>query len=263
MPAVPLVVGAIATYGGAAAIAAGGLTVLGAVAAGATLLGGVAMIAGTLKGGAEGAKWTGDGSMLAAIGSLGMNFTGASAAGTGAAETNATVNAADSGAISQGAQVTLDANAAAGTTTNMATAATNADQVAFNAAQDQAFNAANGITATPAATSPVLGANPNNPLNATLNPSPAVSSAPAPTINASGTGVTAGTDTAARTAATTIQPPSSSLTSNNNLMLLAGNAMSGYSQGQAAQEIQRQRVAAEQQAFARSQYNPLLTASNK
>lgn len=266
MPAIPIVVGYMAASAGYTALAAGGLTLLGTVAAGATLLGGVAMLAGTIKGGPEGAKWTSDGGMMAAAGSLGMNALGPS----GMTEAGAADTAANQSAV---------ANSTTGNFVDAGAAPTSTS----TAGSDVAGN----LMSSPSAANIGDGSMLSNPLNAASNtqslatagaPSaltqtPMVStpaSATAPTVNATGTGVTAGNDVAARTAATTIQPPSSSLTSNNNLMTLAGNAMQGYNNAQmtqaqmdAYQKLQTQRIQADQARFAGSQYNPLLTSSNK
>jgi hypothetical protein len=246
---------------------------LAGVAAGAALLGGVAMIAGTLKGGAEGAKWTSDGGMLATVGTLGMGALGAGTAAETA--TNASVDAADSGAISAGTQATINSNAAAGTATNMSTAATNADQLAFNATQDGLFNGGAGTPTYSPSSPPSLGS--TNLLNASNQPA-VNSNTPAANEAAARGAATNSIPTTAQpgagynwdAAAGKWQPPSSSLTSNNNMMTLLGNSMSGYSQGQntqaqidAMKALQTQRIQADQARVANSQYNPLLTASNK
>lgn len=278
MPAIPIVIGALAVSAGAAgtaALVAGTLT-LATVAAGATLLGGVMMIAGTIKGGAEGAKWASIGSTLATVGSLGMNFTATTSA------------AADTAAH--------EAAVANSTTGNFVDAA-----AAPTAASTAGSDVATSLMSPPSMANIGDGSMLVNPLNSGSSSALAASdtlntgaSMTAPVIDSSGTSLTApesiASDAAARGAATNSipttaqpgagynwdtaagkwRPPSSSLTSNNNMMTLLGGTMNGYSQGQMTQaqidamkELQTQRIQADQARVSGTQYNPLLTASNK
>jgi hypothetical protein len=96
--------------------------------------------------------------------------------------TNASVNLADSGAISSATQATIDANTVAGTVTNMSTAATTADSLAFNAANtgvsflnvvQPVIDLAKPILATAATVSV------NSLVNSTLHPSGLTQTTPA------------------------------------------------------------------------------------
>lgn len=299
MPAIPIVIGAMATYGaaaGTAALLAGTLT-LATVAAGATMLGGVLMIAGGLKGGKEGAKWIGQGSMLALVGSLGTAAAGSSAASTtGTAETGTTgaqaaeqsnaaaqavspgqgtLNPSDLTQTVQPSATLNDAVTAQGTTTGANT---------VNVATP--LNVTNPTIATPNAVAAPDISNTATSVNAA---NPAVGQQAATTIQtpglAPGSGLSGMTTpiptTAPPTATATWNPagagswveksvPNMSLTSPNGIATMAGQAAAGYAQGQSQQagyETQQQMLAAQiaqQNNFsAARQYNPLLTATNK
>jgi len=273
MPAIPIVVGALATYGaaaGTAALLAGTLT-LATVAAGATMLGGVLMIAGGLKGGAEGNKWAGQGSILATVGSLGMAMTGPVAPPAEGAPSNAVATQADLTATG------VDPGAAsASASTPGASAATPASEIpgttqaAANTSQDTVGNLISSNASPAASGSGVINTSANPLMTSPTAPTGAI-------VNASGTGVVAPSATAAETAATTtptipstIQPPNTSLTSPNSVAMIAGQAMAGYNQGQvtqaqidAAAALQQNQINANVQRLNSIQYNPLFTASNK